>query len=83
MTMTKLEVWPLEIDGFAIVSALHAEQLRDQFEPHQDIETTVVEAANGLDDSAMSAKDRWGRVCALANGPSPDSDSNSNDQRDV
>jgi hypothetical protein len=39
--MTKLEVWPLETDGFAIVSALHAEQLRDQFEPHQEIETTA------------------------------------------
>jgi hypothetical protein len=105
--MTKLEVWPLETDGFAIVSALRAEQLRDQFEPHQDIEATAqwgdfraaghpfelaseiidraagidvldyiaaVEAANGLDDSAMSAEDRWGRACALANGPLPDSD---------
>jgi hypothetical protein len=39
--MTKLEVWPLETDGCAIVSALHAEEVRDQFEPHQEIEGTA------------------------------------------
>jgi hypothetical protein len=110
--VTKLEVWPLETDGCAIVSAVHAEQLRDQFEPHQEIEETpywadfraaghpfelaseiidraagidvldyisAVEAANGLDDSAMTVEDRWGRACELANGPSPDSDAPSDD----
>lgn len=39
--MTKLEVWPLETDGLAIVSAQRAEQLRTEFEPYLDIEGTT------------------------------------------
>jgi hypothetical protein len=110
--MTKLEVWPLETDGCAIVSAARAEQLRAEFEPRQEIEATplwgdfraaghpfelaseivdraagidvldyisAVEAANGLNDSAMTAEDRWGRACELAIGPSLDSDAPSDD----
>lgn len=39
--MAKLEVWPLETDGFAIVTVERAEQLRLEFEPYVDIEETA------------------------------------------
>ena len=38
--MAKLEVWPLELQGFAIVSTETAERLRLQYEPYVDIEQT-------------------------------------------
>jgi hypothetical protein len=40
MAMAKLEVWPLELQGFAIVSTETAERLRLQYEPYVDIEQT-------------------------------------------
>ena len=39
--MAKLEVWPLETEGFAIVTTERAEQHRLEFEPYVDIEETA------------------------------------------
>jgi len=41
MALTKLEVWPLETEGFAIVTTERAEQLRLEFEPYMGIEETA------------------------------------------
>ena len=40
MAMAKLEVWPLDLQGFAIVTTETAARLRLEYEPYIDIEQT-------------------------------------------